>query len=73
MTSWRQFQTRRLTGYSLWLQGPLCVAEVIKAAKHPSSAKLKVCTVSDGADVHQVGDAALTAAVNYGMLENIRA
>ena len=30
------------------------VAEIVKAGKHPSVQKLKVCTVSDGTDIHQV-------------------
>ena len=35
-------------------QVPVRVAEIVKAGKHPSAPKLKVCTVSDGSDVFQV-------------------
>ena len=36
------------------MQVSVLVAEIVKAGKHPNAAKLKVCTVSDGTDVHQV-------------------
>ena len=39
---------------ALALQDTLRVAEIVKASKHPSSIKLKVCTVSVGLDVFQV-------------------